>query len=80
MAMMLSVVSFPFTTLYSLAAVGLVEWINQGHFPPSMSSNDYLVGGIAAGTASLCIATFSIDWGAGSKPPDPKLKKVEANK
>lgn len=81
-----TLLSAPFTVLWSGLIAGAVEFVAQGgrSFPPKFSSSAYaIVGGVAA-SASVGIGLFSLSWGGQGAPrtlsatasPTPDLSPV----
>ena len=66
----ITLISLPFTALWSLLGAAIVGGISQNRFPPNFDT-PMLTGaaGVALGT-SLAIGLVSVQWG-GSHPPQP---------
>jgi hypothetical protein len=73
-----TLLSAPFTALWSGLIFGIVEVAAQGgKLPPKFSSSDYAVVGAVAGSASVGIGLFSLSWG-GQGAPQPLSVTVRA--
>ena len=64
----ITLISLPFTALYSIAAVAAYQGILQKKFPPDIDQNTWSGTAIAAGAGALSIAAVSIQWGGPKKP------------
>jgi hypothetical protein len=68
-----SLISTPFTALWSFVGASVVAGISQGKFPPEY--NDQMLigaGGVALG-AALSIGFVSAYWGKGVKPSSKNI-------
>jgi hypothetical protein len=62
----ITLLSVPFTALWSLAGALIVGSISQGHFPPVIGTPLLTGAALTAAGASVTIGLVSIQWGSGS--------------
>jgi hypothetical protein len=60
--LIITTISLPFTALYTIAAVALVDSIHQQAFPPEIDDRTWVATGIVAAAGALTIATVSVKW------------------
>jgi hypothetical protein len=66
-----SIVSLPFTALWSILGAGIVASISQQKFPPELSNDTLFSTGAIALGASVGIGLVSVSWGRGKANSAP---------
>ncbi|MES2201516.1 MAG: hypothetical protein V4498_04625 [candidate division FCPU426 bacterium] len=74
-----SIVSLPFTALWSLIGAAAVLSVSQGQFPPELTDASLIGAGATAVGLSLGVGLISVQWGGGKQAP-PSLEATLSQK